>query len=286
MATMTRSARLRAHKQSKPRRKVAGKRAPRSGAGKAGRARARPVRAVKPKARSAGSGQARAARPVRPAAKPKVDNARVKKLMLVFGTEWSKAVIVCGAETHPALAAAVREGLCVLNFAPRPDRMSWISLTHGLSAGSKGRPELLVHWRQRDPKLPVRVLSEAARYVLHTGRALAAGDIIASGDDHALDCQISTLPHWFICAPDKALAGQLEKLGQLPPLVLVVGITDGELQYALKVRPEMADGRKVLLEALRLGQVYPVTDPDRLCMTRRRDFHRIWESAFQTVRDK
>jgi hypothetical protein len=40
------------------------------------------------------------------------------------------------------------------------------------------------------------------------------------------------------------------------------------------------------MEALRMGGIYPVSDPKRLCLTRRRDFHRLWENAFRVVRER
>jgi hypothetical protein len=67
---------------------------------------------------------------------------------------------------------------------------------------------------------------------------------------------------------------------------VLLGITEDELQMGLRVRPEIANGRQVLLEAMRSGGVYPVSDPARGCMTRRRDFHRVWETSFRTVREK
>jgi hypothetical protein len=39
------------------------------------------------------------------------------------------------------------------------------------------------------------------------------------------------------------------------------------------------------MEALRIGGVFPVTDPKRTCLTRRRDYLRLWETAFRTVRE-
>jgi hypothetical protein len=68
--------------------------------------------------------------------------------------------------------------------------------------------------------------------------------------------------------------------------MVLLGISDAELEQAMKVPTELADGRKVLMEALRSGGVFPVTDPKRLCLTRRRDFRRLWENAFRTVRER
>ena len=96
---------------------------------------------------------------------------------------------------------------------------------------------------------------------------------------------LSTLPHWIVCVSDKSTPAKLDSDSGNVHFAVLVGITEAEMQCAMRVRPELADGRKVLFEALRRGQVYPITDPDRTCMTRRRDFHRIWEAAFQHVKN-
>jgi hypothetical protein len=226
-------------------------------------------------------------------AKPRAGNAwyaREKKLTEIFGPFVGKSVVPGAQLNSEAAAAAARLGLSVLQYGPKSDRMSWVSVTHGLSMPSihKGsqasRFELVLHWRQKDAKLPVSVLAQAAAYVLDNSAPLTPGELVISGQD-TRTFGISALPHWIVCAPDKTTPANLETDSGSIRFAVLVGITEGEMQCAMKVNSGLADGRKVLFEALKLGQVYPVTDPDRLCMTRRRDFHRIWETAFQQVKN-
>jgi hypothetical protein len=106
------------------------------------------------------------------------------------------------------------------------------------------------------------------------------------------------LQHWLACEPDPTIPAHLDiplnphsgkkgkgEVGRLR-FVLLLGISDAELQCALKVNPALADGRTVLLEALQDGGVFPVSDPERTCLTRRSDFHRLWENAFRIVRER
>ena len=269
MATMTRSSRSR----SKPaaRGKTAARRKPVERKGKVASKR---VAAAKSASNAA-----------RKSVRSSGASAREKALAEVFGPVLSKLTLHCLDKNCPVLSAAAEDGASILQFSQRPDRMNWVSVTHGLSqAKSADRAELLLQWRIRDAKLPVRVLAEAARYLLQTGTQLAPGAMLSASDDKPVNCGISTLPHWMVCLPDKAMLDQLKSLDSSLRVLLLVGITEGELQSALRVRPEIADGRRVLFEALRIGQVYPITDPNRTCLTRRRDFHRVWESAFQLVR--
>ena len=127
MATATKSARTRSHKQPTAR-KPAGKRAVR------GRSAAA-TRAAKPKTKSTSASTRASARATsKPASKPKGDSSRFKKLAGALGAEWIKSAI---SSNHPALAGAVSEGLCVLQFSPRPDRMSWVSMTYGWDMHSR-----------------------------------------------------------------------------------------------------------------------------------------------------
>ena len=210
-------------------------------------------------------------------------SARERKFVEIFGAILGKLAANAQEKTCPVLSAAAGDGLCVLQFSPRTDRMTWVSATHGLSDCSKGaQTELFVHWRARDAKTPVRLLTQAARYALESGIPLTPGSVLAATDEKPLNAGVPGLPHWLLCPPDQLVADQLQGAVKI---ALLVGITDAELQFALKVKPDLCDGRKVLFEALRVGQVYPVTDPNRLCMTRRRDFHRIWEAAFVRIRN-
>jgi hypothetical protein len=223
-------------------------------------------------------------------AKPSAWYVREKKLTEVFGPFVGKCAVAAAELNSEAASAAARLGLSVLQYGPKSDRMSWISVTHGLSMpsvhkGASSRFELILHWRQKDSKLPVRVLSQAAAHVLDNSAPLTPGELIISGEGSARSFGLSTLPHWIVCVSDKSTPAKLESDSGDVHFAVLVGITEGEMQCAMKVRSELADGRKVLFEALRLGQVYPVTDPDRTCMTRRRDFHRIWEAAFQHVKN-
>ena len=93
------------------------------------------------------------------------------------------------------------------------------------------------------------------------------------------------LGNWIAATPDKAIPEKIEQPGGSVKMILLLGVSDAEMQVALKVNPEHANGRQVLLEALKAGGVFPVTDPKRTCLTRRRDFLRLWENAFRMVRE-
>ncbi len=272
MATMTKSSRTR----NKPAAKPAAKHAKPVKKGKVSAAASSSSAAKSPGKKSA------TATKKAPAKLSSHGAAREKKFVEIFGAVLGKLALNAQEKTCPTLTAAADDGVCVLQFSPRTDRMTWVSVTHGLSEhGKGGHTELLVHWRARDAKMPVKLLSHAARYAIETGAPLTHGSVLAAGDEKAPNPGIAALPHWLICPPDQLIADQLQDAVKV---ALLVGITEAELQFALKVKPELADGRKVLFEALRVGQVYPVTDPNRGCMTRRRDFHRIWEAAFSQVR--
>ncbi|MCY3021634.1 MAG: suppressor of fused domain protein [Planctomycetota bacterium] len=184
--------------------------------------------------------------------------------------------------------AGCREGLCVMQYPPRPDRMSWVYVTHGLSqAARKGRRssrlELVVHWRNRESQA-ARVLLHAARSMLESGSPVGPGTVISSRDVPGVAAP--GLQHWLVCGPDRTIPERIEHPGGHVRFVLLLGITDAELQCALRVNSALADGRQVLLEAVRDGGVYPVSDPERNCLTRRGDFLRLWENAFRTVRER
>ena len=181
------------------------------------------------------------------------------------------------------------QGWSVMQFPPRTGRLSWIYSTHGLStanAQGKDRPirvELVMHWRDRD-NIALQVLSDAVKYMLKTGHLLAPGEIVS--DNEGVPGSAAMLKHFLAFDPAPIMPRALELPGGDVRTIVLLGISDAELEYAAKVRPELADGRIVLMEALRAGGVFPVTDPKRQCLTRRRDFLRIWETAFRGVRER
>lgn len=212
--------------------------------------------------------------------------AREKSLAQVFGPPIPKGkVLLPDGEAATPLAGS-RAGLCLLQFAPRPDRLSWVYASHGLSEqpkkNAKVRTEIYVQWRQRDTGAPVRILARIAAQLAESGHCIAPGEVITS--DEKMDLSTEGVQHWLVCAPDKTIAPHIDCGGGKVRLMQLLGISDAELQFALKVKPELADGRRVLAEALRNGGVFPVTDPARTCLTRRRDFNRLWENAFRAVR--
>lgn len=181
------------------------------------------------------------------------------------------------------------QGWSVMQFPPRTGRLSWIYSTHGLSTASaqgKDRPtrvELVMHWRDRD-NIALQVLSDAVKYMLKTGHLLAPGEIVS--ENEGVPGSAAMLKHFLAFDPHPIMPRALELPGGEVRTIVLLGISDAELEYAAKVRPELADGRIVLMEALRAGGVFPVTDPKRQCLTRRRDFLRIWETAFRGVRER
>lgn len=178
----------------------------------------------------------------------------------------------------------------VLQVAPRPDRMSWIYTTVGVSAtpaAKHAKPyhlELSAHWKVRDPKSAARILTTIAKHTLDNGIRLNPGDVVTT--DTTMDLRVDGIQHWLVCPPDRSTPSPVKFGGGNVQILVLLGITEDELQMGLRVRPEIANGRQVLLEAMRTGGVYPVSDPARGCMTRRRDFHRVWEGAFRSVREK
>src|ERR1043165_5110033 len=108
---------------------------------------------------------------------------REKKYGELFGPSFPKGKGL-NAQGEPIQAAdCAAQGWSILQFPPRPGRLSWIYATHGLStccAKGKERPtrtELVIHWRDKDT-LPLKVLAAAAKYILESGNALAPGQLI------------------------------------------------------------------------------------------------------------
>jgi len=204
--------------------------------------------------------------------------ARDKKYSEIFGAVFPKGRVFDSAGEAITLQAGAQLDVCFAQYAPTPERMSWVYASHGLSQKAKNkesRLELMLHCRERDASA-VRILMNTARYMLESGNPLKPGDLLSS--TQIADPGLTGLPHWIVAEPEKSIPEQLD-------LILLLGVSDAEMQVALKVNPELADGRRVLLEALRVGGVFPVTDSKRTCLTRRRDFHRLWECAFRTVRE-
>jgi hypothetical protein len=208
--------------------------------------------------------------------------AREKRLIQLFGQTTPKGKVLDenGASLTPLAAARLNFG--IMPFAPRPDRMNWIYLTHGMLQAGKQKIELVLHWKPRENQHPVTALHRIAQYAIG-GVTLNPGDMVSGNE--SLDLSSSGFQHWLVCEPDNSLPEQLDLPGAKTRLLLLLGISDGEMQTAMRVKPELADGRRVLLEALKAGGIFPVSDPGRTCMTRRRDFNRLWETAFHTVKE-
>jgi hypothetical protein len=223
--------------------------------------------------------------------------ARHKKYTELFGPAFPKGKVLAPDGNYVTAAAATKQDLCFAQYPPRPDRIGWLYVTHGLSqACVKGdrpaRTELAVHWRDRDTKA-LGILAEAAQSLLVDGHPMTPGAILSCQERPKLS--VVNLQHWIICLPDQAVPAHLDvalggkkakgEAGRIR-FILLMGISDAELQCALKVNPSLADGRQVLLEALQTGGVFPMSDPSRTCLTRRGDFHRLWEHAFHAVRER
>lgn len=252
---------------------------------------AKPARAKAPAKKAA-----KTSKPAKPAAKKSAEKkpsggvarTREKKFAELFGPASPKGKGL-NAEGEPMTPAEVAErGWTLLQFPPPEGRMSWIYATHGLSTMKpKGsdkptRIELVIHWREQNT-LPLRLLGEAARHILETGNVPAPGQILSAQDGFSMNVDLARHCITIEALPDQQ---RIEIPGaSFTPLVLI-GISDAELDIASRVRAEHADGRLVLTEALRLGGIVPVTDIKRQCLTRRRDFNKIWETAFRTVREK
>jgi hypothetical protein len=215
---------------------------------------------------------------------------REKQYAQIFGSSTPKgqALSLDGQPLPPADAS--RQGLCVMQYAPRAQRMSWLYVTHGLSqcvvksSSKKAGQEIVLHWKQRETASAVKVLSQIARHVLNDKGALQPGDFVSAGE--SMDFKDAGYQHWLACPVDKALAGRMLECNASTDLLALVGISEAEMLCALKVSPEQADGRQVLFQSLVAGGIHPMTDPLRTCLTRRRDFNRIWESSFRAVREQ
>lgn len=263
--------------------------------------KARPAKSAKVPAKSAA--KPKPSKPAKPTAKksaakkpvekkPAASSAgaartRERKFAELFGPSFPKGKGL-NVEGEPMTPAEVAElGFTLLQFPPPEGRMSWIYATHGLStlkakgADKPTRIELVIHWREKHTH-PLRLLNEVARQVLETGIVPEPGQILSAQDGFSINVDMAR--H---CITVEALPGKRVEIpgASFTPLVLI-GISDAELEYASRVRAELADGRQVLTEALRLGGIVPVTDSRRQCLTRRRDFNKIWETAFRTVRER
>ncbi|MEI6232509.1 MAG: suppressor of fused domain protein, partial [Planctomycetota bacterium] len=178
---------------------------------------------------------------------------------------------------------------CVMQFPPRPGRLSWIYATHGLStvcAAGKSQPtrvELVMHWRDKS-SAAVRIMTDVANIIRQTGRIPAPGEFLSAADGIRIDENDLMVKHVLAFAPEPMMPRTLDLPGGAVAPLMLLAISDAEREAAAKVRPELADGRLVLMNALRAGGVFPVSDPKRQCLTRRRDYLRIWEAAFRGVR--
>ncbi|MFH0939416.1 MAG: suppressor of fused domain protein [Planctomycetota bacterium] len=188
--------------------------------------------------------------------------AREKQYAKIFGSLFPQGKLLnADGESITSLVAA-HEKFCVRQSAPQPNRMGWIYVSHGLSQSrvrkfnQKQRMELLLHWKERDTQAPVRVLTQFAQYLLTTGNGLSFGQIITA--DEKLDLADSGFKHWLICPPEQSMPAFIADVGGKVNFVLLLGICEDELQSALRVKPEIADGRNVLFEALKAGGIFPL----------------------------
>lgn len=213
--------------------------------------------------------------------------AREENYARIFGPSLPKDKVLSREGAWTTQQEGAREEFCILQYAPKPDRMGWVYVTHGLSqlsqkTGKGDRIELVLHWKVKDNKAPAQILSKVSNYILERGQALVRGDLISV---NKLDAGVAGLPHWLICAPDRCMPAQIAAPCHFK-FMLILGITDAEMQCAQRVKPELADGSQVLLEALRSSGILPVTDSARNCLTRRGDYRRLWENAYRAVREK
>lgn len=242
-----------------------------------------------PKAKAPAKAVKTAKKPVlkAPAGANTAFKARDKYFNNAFGAAGGKAKYFSLAGAPLAAAEAAKENVCIAQYAPGPGRLTWLYVTHGIAElggkGSRASCELVLHWKQVESAPPLKVLTAAARQ-------LAAGEIIKADTiligEKPSTFGVAGLPQWFACTPDKLVPEKIGETRSPVKFLLLLGITEAEMQVALKVNPELADGRQVLAEALRTSGVYPVSDPKRTCMTRRGDFHRLWETAFRIARER
>ncbi len=262
------------------------------------KARVRKEIPLKPKASKASAAKSAVRKPAAKVSAKKIAEprssagdakTREKKFTELFGPSLPKGKGL-NSKGEPLTSAEFEaQGWCVMQFPPKPGRLSWVYATHGLSsAGAKGkdrsaRMELVMHWRDKD-LAPLELLNAAVAHLLEAGHALAPGQIVSKEDGFPISAEL--IKHCLAFDPEPISPRTIELPGGAIRTLVLLGISDAELEAATKVRPELADGRLVLMEALRLGGVFPVTDPKRQCLTRRRDFMRIWETAFRTVRER
>jgi hypothetical protein len=219
------------------------------------------------------------------------DSIRDKKYTELFGISQPKGrgVNLQGEPVKPDDAAA--QGWSIMQYPPRTGRLTWIYATHGLSTShpkGKDKPtriELAMHWRERGTQ-PISVLTAIANYILQSGHLLAPGDVVSEAEGVHVGVTDLMLKHFIALSPEPFMPRALDVPGGDVRPVMLLGISDAELESATKVRPELADGKLVLMDALRSGGVFPVTDPRRQCLTRRRDFLRIWETSFRGIRER
>jgi len=208
--------------------------------------------------------------------------AREKALAELFGPTTPKGKLIDAEGESLNAPAALSAGFGTLQFAPTEERMSWLYVTHGLSQRGPAA-ELAILCKSQDCKRAARVLWQVSEF------ARSGKDLVRPGELIPTDKLASAGPglqHWIVCPPDRSLPAHLNVSGSKINLLLLMGITEAEMQSALRVRPELADGPQVLIEALRVGGIYPVTDLRRNCLTRRGDFNRLWETAFRAVRER
>lgn len=220
---------------------------------------------------------------------PPLIRAREKKYTELFGASQPKGKGVDIQGETMSAAQVEAQGWSLMQFPPPAGRMSWIYATHGLStmratgADKPTRIELVMHWREKHTQ-PLELLASLVKYILESGNIPVPGHIITAQD--GLVSNIDMARHCVALDGAPSIPAKIEIAGgSFTPLVML-GISDAELEYALKVPPQLADGKQVLMEAVRVGGVFPVTDPKRLCLTRRRDFNKVWESAFRTIRER
>jgi hypothetical protein len=235
---------------------------------------------------------AKAAKPAKAAPQPKgwaaEWAARNERYLQIFGLPNFKGKLLTLEGEAVTPSAACKRGWCVVQLPPRPDCLGWLYVSHGLSQAMaaqnrKACVEVALHWKEREPKLPLLILSRIGEFLLQEDIPFAGGTILSSNE--RLDLAPSGFEHWLVCRPYKSIPESIDGGASKIKLLMLLGISPEEMQSALRVKAELADGRKVLLQALKTGGVFPVSDPTRVCLTRRRDFNRLWETSFRLVRD-
>jgi len=214
---------------------------------------------------------------------------RDKRFVELFGPATPKGGVL-GPEGECSCAKARNnKELYVGQYGPRIGRVGWLYTTHGLSvqsvAGStrKTRQELLLNWADRDAKIACQILKFFSQTMLDSGAPLTVGQLFPP--EACTTLKSSGFAAWLV-GPG-GLPG-IDRFADEPygnVFLSLQGVTEAEYQFAQKVRADLADGRIVLLHALQLANVFPVSDVNRSCLTRRGDFNRIWENAFRIARE-